>query len=257
MRIVKIGGNVIDNETLLSSVLRSLSSASSSPFVLIHGGGALATKLAADLGVEQTMVGGRRVTDEHTLRIVTMVYAGWINKRIVAALNAHGRSAIGLCGADADIIRAHRRVVGDVDFGFVGDIDFVHAERLLSLITSGRDLVIAPITHDGKGQLLNTNADTIASSVAIALRSSVTSLTYIFDQPGVLTDRNDPSSVIPILSRATARDLVVRGSIAEGMLPKLENAFLAAEQGIDVRIQHAADLGTEHGTLIVGSDTHA
>jgi acetylglutamate kinase len=257
MRIVKIGGNVIDHEHLLSSVLRSLSSDSSSPFILVHGGGALATKLAADLGVEQTMVGGRRITDANTLRIVTMVYAGWINKSIVAALNAQGRSSVGICGADADIIRAHKRVVGDVDFGFVGDIESVHARNLMSLITAGHDVVIAPITHDGTGQLLNTNADTIAARVAIALQSSVTSLTYIFDQPGVLTDRHDPSSVIPTLSRASAQALLARGIIADGMLPKLENAFLAAEQGIDVRIQHASDLGTERGTLITGSDTHA
>lgn len=264
IRVIKIGGAVVDSEEQLSAVLDCVVR-SADPVILVHGGGRLATQLAEQLGLPQTMINGRRVTDEATLRIATMVYAGWINKSIVAKLQARGINAIGLSGADGDLIRSKRRDPEPVDFGYVGDPIAVNATLLrelagepagelpgnVSFRAKRGTMVIAPISHDGNGTLLNTNADTIATEVAMALAPDV-SLTFAFDHAGVLRDVNDPSSLITKLSRAEADQLVVEGVITSGMMPKLENAFRAAERGVKhVRVARYDALDEEGGTWIV------
>lgn len=199
----------------------------------MHGGGKLATKLADQMGVQQQLVDGRRITDTETLKIVTMVYAGAINKNIVAQLQMNGCNAIGLTGADGNLILAHKRQHASIDYGYVGDIDAVNVRLLQSLLEQGMSVVAAPITHDAKGNLLNTNADTIAQEIATALGPHYTvSLIYSFEKSGVLLDVNDEDSVISKLTPAYYAELKTAQRIFAGMLPKLDNAFAALQKGV-------------------------
>ena len=221
--------------------------------VLVHGGGRRATAVAARLGVESRMVGGRRITDKDMLEVVTMVYGGLVNKNIVAGLQAIGVNALGLTGADADAVRSHKRPVKDIDYGYVGDVDRVAADRLSTLIEAGITPVMAPLTHDGQGCLLNTNADTIAAETAKALAAMYdVTLVFCFEQKGVLADPDDDDSVIPVITRADYARLAASGTVAGGMLPKLDNAFAALEAGVSrVNITLATAIDGRHGTMIV------
>src|SRR3954463_5619097 len=205
--IIKIGGNIIDDEAKLAAFLQSFASIQS-PKILVHGGGKLATKLAAQLGIEQQIIEGRRITDAETLKIVTMVYAGLINKNIVAQLQANNCNAIGLCGADGNVIQAHKRQHPSIDYGFVGDVDTVNTALLQSLIEREINVVLAPITHNKEGLLLNTNADTIAQEIAQAMSALYdVHLVYSFEKAGVLLDVNDENTVIPILTKQYYEEL--------------------------------------------------
>lgn len=230
--VIKIGGNIVDNPALLTAFLEAFASIEGHA-ILVHGGGKLATSLAKDMGIEQTMIEGRRVTDEQTLKIVTMVYAGNINKNIVAQLQATGVNAIGLTGADGNLIQAHKRIHETIDFGFVGDVDTINKNLIHSMIANGLRLVVAPITHDKQGQLLNTNADTIAQSIAVAMADRYkVHLIYAFEQEGVLFDMQDPSSVVANMDQTIYDKLKAEKRIFEGMLPKIDNAFLALAGGV-------------------------
>lgn len=232
VHIIKIGGNIIDDDAKLASFLQSFAAVKGKK-VLIHGGGKLATKLADKMGVQQQMVDGRRITDAETLKIVTMVYAGAINKNIVAQLQMNGCNAIGLTGADGNLILAHKRQHATIDYGFVGDIDQVNTSLLQSLLEQEIAVVAAPITHDAKGNLLNTNADTIAQEIATALSNSYTvNLIYSFEKNGVLLDVNDEHSVISKLTPVYYAELKAAERIFAGMLPKLDNAFTALQKGV-------------------------
>ena len=241
--IIKVGGNIIDDEAKLAGFLKDFAELKGRK-ILVHGGGKLATRMAEELKLPQQLVDGRRITDAGTLRIVTMVYAGQINKNIVATLQAQGCPGLGLTGADGDAIRSHRRVKGDVDYGFVGDVDAVNAPLLAGLIEQGLSIVMAPITHDGQGQLLNTNADTIAQELATGMSQQYrTVLLYSFEKSGVLLDVNDEASVIPLITPASYKELRAGEKIFAGMIPKLDNAFRALERGVDrVLIGKAEDL---------------
>lgn len=241
--IIKIGGNIIDNEENLASFLNAYAAVEGKK-ILIHGGGKLATKMAADLNMPQQMVDGRRITDAATLKIVTMVYAGYINKNIVAALQSKNIQALGICGADANIIRAHKRINASTDYGFVGDIDVVDSKQIVKLLEAGLSLVVAPITHDGAGQLLNTNADTMAQAIATAISSIYeVSLVYSFEKKGVLTDIQDNDSVIPVIDSEKYTSMKATGQVNEGMIPKLDNAFEALQKGVSrVIIGDALDI---------------
>jgi acetylglutamate kinase len=233
--VIKIGGNVIDNSENLYNFLNDFAGIKGRK-ILIHGGGKLATDLSHTMGIEPKMVEGRRITDIETLRIVTMVYAGLINKNIVAQLQRFECNAIGLTGADANLIRANRRPVKDVDYGFVGDLneESVAKDKLSDLLQTRLIPVFSAITHDGEGQLLNTNADTIASAIAIAMSSLYeVSLVYCFEKKGVLTDVTDEESVIRQISSSEFENLKAAEIIAGGMLPKLENAFKAINSGVN------------------------
>lgn len=239
--IIKIGGNIIDNEQKLSSFLKEFATVDGEK-ILVHGGGKLATKLAAQLGIEQKLVEGRRVTDAETLKIVTMVYAGYINKNIVAQLHANNCNAIGLCGADGNIVQAHQRLPeksGGIDYGFVGDVDTVNISLLESLLNQDLTIVLAPITQNKEGQLLNINADTIAQETAKALSALYeVHLIYSFEKSGVLLDANDDKTVIPILDWDYYQSLKSPGDgagapkIFAGMIPKIDNAFAALNSGV-------------------------
>lgn len=250
--VIKVGGAVVEQPASLSTLLDQFVRLEG-PKVLVHGGGRSATALATQLGIESQMVGGRRITDAHMLRVVTMVYGGLVNKNIVAQLQARGVNALGLTGADLNLIRAHRRPVTPegIDFGFVGDVDSADGPRLHQLLGSGIVPVIAPLTHDGQGNLLNTNADTMAMTVAAALSAAQApvSLTFCFELPGVLRNPTDPSSLIGHLTETEFRSLVADGTISGGMIPKLENAFRALQQGVSsVRITNTTQL--TGGTVI-------
>lgn len=238
--VVKIGGNIIDDSAALSAFLSDVA-AFSAPCILVHGGGKIATEIGKRLGVESTMLQGRRVTDAATLEVVTMVYGGLVNKRIVAGLQARSCNALGLTGADADCIRAQRRSPVPVDFGFVGDVEHVRADALLALLRSGFVPVVAPLTHDGSGSMLNTNADTMASAIAVALAPYLdVDLVYCFEKPGVLTDINNETSLLPELSYAHYEYLREVKAVAGGMIPKIDNAFSALRSGVRrVFIAHA------------------
>ena len=230
--VIKIGGNIVDNPVLLTQCLQAFAQVNGHA-ILVHGGGKLATQLATSLGVEQTMIEGRRITDEATLKIVTMVYAGYINKNIVAQLQSLGVNAMGLSGADANLIQAHKRIHTTIDYGFVGEVDQVNVTQIENLVAQNIKLVIAPITHDGQGQLLNTNADTIAQSIATALSASYqVHLIYGFEKEGVLSDVNNPSSVIAKIERPSYAKLKEDKIIFEGMVPKIDNAYLALDGGV-------------------------
>ncbi|MBQ9295528.1 MAG: acetylglutamate kinase [Bacteroidaceae bacterium] len=261
LNIIKVGGGVVEDAASLASLLEQFARLDGRK-MLVHGGGRLATSMAASLGIESKMVGGRRITDEQMLRVVTMVYGGLVNKNIVAGLQAKGVRAIGLTGADGDIIRSHRRPLKRVkmddgteqmvDFGFVGDVDKVDAQLLVSLIEGGQVPVVAPLTHDGEGHILNTNADTIASSVAQALAEHYdVTLTFCFEKAGVLRDADDDSSVIPLITEEQAAELIREGIISGGMIPKIENAFLAIHRGVrQVVITHSENIDGTKGTII-------
>lgn len=232
--IVKVGGKVIDNDTLLTNVLRDFSAIPGHK-VLVHGGGNIASRIGEQLGIHPNMVDGRRVTDAETLKVVTMVYGGLVNKNIVAQLQAFNCNAIGMTGVDANIITAKRRTGGKVDYGLVGDVieEKLNGKTLASLLESGLIPVFAPITHDGHGQLFNTNADTIASALAVALAAFFeVQLVYCFEKKGVLHNPEDDNSVIKEINTEKYKGLVEDGTVSEGMLPKLENAFAALNKGV-------------------------
>lgn len=251
LTIIKIGGKIIEDHAALDAFLSRFASVPDHK-ILIHGGGRTATNLAAKLGVETIMTNGRRVTDLQTLKIVTMVYAGLINKNITARLQALNVNALGLTGADMNIIRAHRRVNADIDYGFVGDPDKTDSQRLASLLHSGITPVIAPITHDGCGNLLNTNADTIASETAAALAPHFdVTLFFCFEKKGVLLNPNDEKSLIPHINSADYQTLLAQHVIKEGMLPKLLNAFNALRAGVRrVIITQPSQINTQSGTIV-------
>ena len=254
--IIKIGGNVIDNSENLYHVLKDFTSLEGNK-ILVHGGGKAATKLSETLGIEPKMVDGRRITDIETLRVVTMVYGGLINKNIVAQLQHFGNNAIGLTGADGDFIRAKKRPVKTVDYGFVGDLDehSIKSQNVKALMEAGFTPVFCALTHDGEGQLLNTNADTIASALAVALaRLYDTTLVYCFEKKGVLKDIDDENSLIREINLQSYEELKKEGFVHSGMLPKLENAFKAISCGVKaVIIGHSDDLGTLKNNIPFGT----
>ncbi len=286
IRIIKIGGNVVDNPELLKKFVRDLAVMPGMK-ILVHGGGVMASQMQKAMGMAPQMVEGRRVTDEETLKVVTMVYAGWCNKNITALLQAEGCNAIGLCGADGNVIKAKKRApiyvesLGkDVDYGYVGDVnaESVNAGFIYSLLEKGIVPVFNAINHDGQGSLLNTNADTIASSVAIAMANyryrsprevccrceecthcsddgrltHETELIYCFEKDGVLYDKDDDSSVIPEIDRQRFAGLKAEGVVADGMIPKLTNAFKAIDSGVArVVIKHVRNLLNDKGTVLI------
>ena len=252
LTIVKVGGAVVEDSARLDSLLSAFAAIDGRK-VLVHGGGRRATAIASRLGVESRMVDGRRVTDGAMLEVVTMVYGGLVNKDIVARLQARGINSIGLTGADGGVILSHKRPVKDVDYGFVGDVDRVDGSRLASLIEGGFTPVMAPLTHDGHGQMLNTNADTLAAETgkALAERYDVT-LMYCFEKPGVMAEPDDDSTLIPVITRQDFRRLKADGTVTGGMLPKLENAFSAIDAGVSrVNITLATAIDGRHGTMVV------
>ena len=231
--ITKIGGAIIDEPRLLDTFLDQFAAIPGNK-ILVHGGGKLATEMAKQLGIEQQMVNGRRITDAATLKIVTMVYAGYINKNLVASLNAKGATSIGLTGADGQLIRAHQRKHPTIDYGWVGDIDAVNDSFRQNMLSNKLLPVIAPITCDASGQLLNTNADTIAQEIATAMaKHYAVQLVYSFEKTGVLTNLDDDKSVIPVLSKSLYQQYQSEHKIFAGMIPKLDNAFTALEKGVD------------------------
>lgn len=253
LTLIKVGGKIVEEEATLQALLSDFAAIEGRK-VLVHGGGRSATKLAARLGIESQMVNGRRITDAETLKIVTMVYGGLVNKNIVARLQACGVNALGLTGADMDVIRSVKRPVKDVDYGFVGDVERVDATLLGDLIAKGVVPVMAPLTHDGCGNMLNTNADTIAGETAKALAQQFdVTLVYCFEKRGVLRDENDDDSVIPQITRADFEQLVADGVVQGGMIPKLENAFEALRAGVSqVIITQASAINTPgEGTRII------
>lgn len=286
IKVVKIGGNVVDNPSLLREFVRDFA-AMPGMKVLIHGGGVMASQMQKEMGMVPVMIEGRRVTDEDTLKVVTMVYAGWCNKHITALLQAEGCNAIGLTGADGNAIKARKRppvMVGslgkEVDYGYVGDVsaDCVDAGFIYSLLEKGMVPVFNAINHDGEGNLLNTNADTIASSVAVAMANyryrspkdvccrceecthcsddgrltHETELIYCFEKDGVLYDKDDDSSVIPEIGREMFASLKEEGRVADGMIPKLTNSFKAIDSGVErVIIKHARNLNNNKGTVLI------
>ncbi|WP_028906730.1 acetylglutamate kinase [Xylanibacter ruminicola] len=252
LTIVKVGGAVVEDEAQLSQLLKDFSAIEGNK-VLIHGGGRRATQVAASLGIESKMVGGRRITDADMLSVVTMVYGGLVNKNLVARLQANGVNALGLTGADMNVIRSHKRPIKDgVDFGFVGDVDRADGEMLSRLIKAGITPVMAPLTHDGQGHILNTNADTIASETAKALAPYYdVTLIYSFEKKGVLRNPDDDDSVIPTITRADFEQYKADGTISGGMLPKIENALSAIDAGVSrVIITLATAIDGESGTKI-------
>ena len=286
IRVIKIGGNVVDNPELLKKFVRDLAVMPGMK-ILVHGGGVMASQMQKAMGMAPQMVEGRRVTDEETLKVVTMVYAGWCNKSITSLLQAEGCNAIGLCGADGNVIKAKKRApiyvesLGkDVDYGYVGDVnaESVNAGFIYSLLEKGIVPVFNAINHDGQGSLLNTNADTIASSVAIAMANyryrsprevccrceecthcsddgrltHETELIYCFEKDGVLYDKDDDSSVIPEIDRQRFAGLKAEGVVADGMIPKLTNAFKAIDSGVArVVIKHVRNLLNDKGTVLI------
>ena len=262
INVIKVGGAVVEDAGSLASLLDQFARIPRYK-VLVHGGGRLATKMATSLGIESKMVGGRRITDREMLRVVTMVYGGLVNKNIVARLQAMGVNAIGLTGADMDIIRSHRRPIRQVsmedgrtetvDFGFVGDVDAADGNALSALVKNDIVPVIAPLTHDGQGTILNTNADTMASAVAKALASLYeVTLTYCFEMPGVMHDPDDRDSVVREITRASYARLKEDNIVTGGMIPKLDNAFDAISQGVcRVVITHFNDIAAKNGTTIL------
>jgi acetylglutamate kinase len=253
LSIIKIGGNIVDNPEALSAFLSDFNQLEDQK-LLVHGGGVMASKMATKLDIRTKMVQGRRVTDSETLKIVTMVYAGWINKNIVASLQKIGCNAIGLSGADANCIPSKKRNPVPVDFGFVGDPnpDAINVDFLSKLIESDITPVFCAITHDENGSLLNTNADTIAYSLATTLSKKYdTSLYYCFEKEGVLKDINNPNSLISKMNKQECEAYKAQGIIADGMIPKLDNSFKAIENGVsEVIILHAKNLLKKQGTTL-------
>ena len=255
IKVVKIGGNVIDNEAALVRFAADFA-ALEGPKILVHGGGKLATRLAEKLEIPTTMIDGRRVTDRQTLDVVTMVYAGLVNKHVVALLQAAGCNAIGLSGADANVVKATRRAAKPIDFGFVGDIavEGVDADFILSLTERGIVPVFCSIMHDGAGTLLNCNADSVASAVAVAVaQKAETELVFCFEKAGVMADIDDPNSVIAQIGPQSYKTLLADGVVNKGMIPKIDGAFKALESGVKVvTIKHSEALtDAESGTKIM------
>ncbi len=285
IRIIKIGGNVVDNPKLLKEFVKNFA-AMPGMKILVHGGGVMASQMQKEMGMSPLMIEGRRVTDEETLKVVTMVYAGWCSKNITALLQAEGCNALGLCGADGNAIKARKRppvhvesLGEDVDYGYVGDVtaESVNAKFIYSLLEKGIVPVFNAINHDGEGHLLNTNADTIASSVAVAMANyryrsprevccrceecthcsddgrltHETELIYCFEKDGVLYDKNDDASVIPEINKERFAELKEEGRVADGMIPKLTNSFKAIDNGVArVVIKHAGNLLCATGTIL-------
>lgn len=251
LTVIKVGGKIVEEEATLNKLLDDFAAIEGYK-ILVHGGGRSATKIASRLGIESKMVNGRRITDAETLKVVTMVYGGLVNKNIVAGLQARGVNALGLTGADMDVIRSVKRPVKDVDYGFVGDVEKVNATFLADLINKGVVPVMAPLTHDGKGNMLNTNADTIAGETAKAMASLFdVTLVYCFEKKGVLRDENDDDSVIPQITRTEFDAYVADGTIQGGMIPKLENSFSAINAGVSqVVITLASAINEDTGTVI-------
>jgi acetylglutamate kinase len=250
--IVKVGGAVVEDETQLAQLLKDFSAIEGKK-VLVHGGGRKATKVAESLGIESKMVNGRRITDAEMLSVVTMVYGGLVNKNLVARLQANGVNALGLTGADMNVIRSHKRPIKDgVDFGFVGDVDTADGKMLSKLIEEGITPVMAPLTHDGQGNILNTNADTIASETAKALAPYYdVTLIFSFEKKGVLRNPDDDDSVIPIITHEDFEKYKSDGTISGGMLPKIENALSAIDAGVSrVIITLATAIDGRSGTII-------
>ncbi len=252
INVYKIGGNVIDNAEALDAFLKDFAQLPS-PKVLIHGGGKLATRLSGRLGIETHMVDGRRITDRETLDVVTMVYGGLVNKQIVAKLQALGCNAIGLTGADANVIPATRRKPNPIDYGYVGDIDTarINVSFIQTLLEAGITPVFCALCHED-GSMLNCNADTIAQSVATAMATvGETRLTFCFEQLGVMGNLDDPSSLIPTITPELYAALKADGTINSGMIPKIDNAYRAIENGVQcVTIKHSKNIGNEVGTTI-------
>lgn len=254
VHIVKVGGRILEQPETTDRFLHDFAALGGLK-VLVHGGGRTATELAAKMGVKTRMIEGRRVTDDEMLRIVTMVYGGLVNKQVTARLQALGVNALGLTGADFDVMRAHKRPERNgVDFGWVGDVDATDGRRLAELLRSGVTPVMAPLTHDGLGHLLNTNADTIAAETAKALAEEFdVTLSYCFEHAGVLLNPYDEKSAVPIITYSDFLRLKAKGVISGGMIPKVKNCFDAVEAGVNkVIITRADALGGGRGTAIVG-----
>ena len=253
--VVKVGGAVIEDNEQIEMLLKDFAAISGKK-ILIHGGGRSATKIAASLGIESRMANGRRITDKAMLDVVIMVYGGLINKNIVALLQAQGVNALGLSGADMNLIRSHKRPLKDgIDFGYVGDIDAVDGNSLRKMVEENVVPVLSPLTHDGNGCILNTNADTIASETAKALAPFFdVTLVYCFEKKGVLASNND-DDVVPVITHSDFKHYVNSGVIAGGMIPKIENAFAAIAAGVTkVVITQATDLNGKYGTVIVNEN---
>ena len=251
LTIIKVGGKIVEEEATLRKLLQDFSALEGYK-ILVHEGGRSATKIASQLGIESQMVEGRRITDAETLKVVTMVYGGLVNKNIVAGLQSLNVNALGLTGADMNLIRSEKRPVTTVDYGYVGDVKEVNATLLVSLIKQGIVPVLAPLTHDKEGNMLNTNADTIAGETAKALATSFdVTLVYCFEKKGVLRDENDDNTLIPLINRNTFTQLVTEGIIQGGMIPKLENSFQAIEAGVkEVIITKADAIAPGQGTCV-------
>lgn len=250
--IVKVGGAVVEDNEQLAQLLTDFAAIPGKK-VLVHGGGRRATKVAAALGIESKMVNGRRITDAQMLEVVTMVYGGLVNKNLVAKLQAKGVNALGLTGADMDVIHSHKRPVKDgVDFGYAGDVERANGKMLQTLIQEGITPVMAPLTHDGNGNILNTNADTIASETAKALAPYYdVTLIYSFEKKGVLSNPDDDNSVIPVITRSDFEKYQADGTIGGGMIPKIENALAAVDAGVkEVIITLATAIDGKQGTVI-------
>ena len=241
LTIIKVGGKIVENSESLNALLKDFAAVEGKK-LLVHGGGRSATQMAARLGVETKMVDGRRITDEAMLEVVTMVYGGLVNKRIVAGLQALDIDAVGLTGADMNIVLSDKRKVSTVDYGWVGDVKKVNAEAVATLIESGCCPVVAPLTHDGCGHMLNTNADTMAGEMAKAMAAHYdVTLMFCFEKPGVLADENDDSSLIPTITPAVLDDLKRRGVVSGGMIPKLDNAIACVSAGVESVVITQAD----------------
>ena len=251
LTLVKVGGKIVEDDESLQRLLANFSTIAGNK-ILVHGGGRSATKIAENLGIEGQMVDGRRITDTETLKVVTMVYAGLVNKNIVAKLQAHNINALGLTGADMNVILSDKRPVNEIDYGFVGDVRLVNAEALIDILKENIVPVLSPITHDGKGNLLNTNADTIAGEVAKTLSYDYdVTLIYCFEKKGVLKNENDDNSIIPEINVGLFKQYVEEGIINRGMIPKLENAFQALNFGVKtIIITEASEICTGKGTYI-------
>ena len=251
LTLIKVGGKIVEEPDTLQQLLRDFSSIEGHK-VLVHGGGRSATRIASQLGIESQMVNGRRITDAEMLKVVTMVYGGLVNKNIVAGLQSLQVNALGLTGADMNIMRSDKRPVKDVDYGFVGDVKEVNADVLASLIQQGIVPVLAPLTHDKQGHMLNTNADTIAGEAAKALAKYFdVTLMFCFEKKGVLLNEDDDESVIPEIDRVSFQKYVAEGIIQGGMIPKLENAFQAIDAGVkEVIITQASEIHKHTGTRV-------
>ena len=252
LTIVKVGGAVVEDDAQLTQLLKDFAAIEGAK-ILVHGGGRRATKVAAALGIETKMIDGRRITDAEMLEVVTMVYGGLVNKHVVASLQALGVDAIGLCGADGDIIRSVKRPLKNgIDYGFVGDVKKADGEKIAHFIGKNLVPVIAPLTHDGQGNILNTNADTMASEVAKAMAELYdVTLIFSFEKKGVLSNPEDDESVIPVITRPDFEQYKADGTISGGMLPKIENALDAVEAGVSqVIITLATAIDGQHGTII-------